>query len=208
MKFSLIVSIVTLLIVSLTACNNWGGSSDVQPVSSVIETSQRETVIEKMEVEILSVKNEKDGNVLELKNNDGEVFVSVISIPNLGPDSDFDFTELKIGNRLLVSGELWEMDGVKRLTVRDVETIAGDGEASKQQACESRGGKYEIGGKAQVQFCNEKSKDEGKNCSDSSECDGLCLDAGSGVGKCSEYQTNFGCIDVVEGGKAVTICID
>ncbi len=52
--------------------------------------------------------------------------------------------------------------------------------------------------------CALPAKDAGKRCTDSSACEGLCLASG----QCSPYESNFGCNDILDDGKKVTICID
>lgn len=74
--------------------------------------------------------------------------------------------------------------------------------APTKAECDARGGKLV---RAKVgMVCALPAKDAGKRCTDSSACEGLCLASG----QCSPYESNFGCNDVLDGGKKVTICID
>lgn len=75
---------------------------------------------------------------------------------------------------------------------------------TRKENCETQGGKFDKLGMAQIEQCNTKTSDFNNTCSDSSECSGVCLKGG----KCSEWTINFGCIEIVEDGKDVTICID
>lgn len=68
--------------------------------------------------------------------------------------------------------------------------------------CEAGGGKIVNGIIGEV--CAMPTSDAGKACNDISECEGLCM----GDGKCSEWDNNFGCTDVLVEGEKVTICID
>lgn len=68
--------------------------------------------------------------------------------------------------------------------------------------CEAGGGKIVNGIIGEV--CAMPTSDAGKACNDISECEGLCLSDG----KCSEWDNNFGCTDVLVEGEKVTICID
>ena len=68
--------------------------------------------------------------------------------------------------------------------------------------CEAVGGKIVNGIIGEV--CAMPTSDSGKACNDISECEGLCM----GDGKCSEWDNNFGCTDVLVEGEKVTICID
>lgn len=91
---------------------------------STSETISNEpTELDQLEVEIVSVKPEKDGNTVVVRDDNDKTYQAVISIPNLGPDSDFDFDHLQPGNRMTVSGEVWYLDDEPRLTVREAEAI-------------------------------------------------------------------------------------
>jgi hypothetical protein len=81
--------------------------------------------------------------------------------------------------------------------------------------CLRQGGRWEVLGFSGP-GCNLPTSDDGKPCSDSQECEGLCLADkeeinANGVdlpGVCSAWQSTFGCQVVVENGKVVEICID
>lgn len=64
-----------------------------------------------------------DGNTVVVQDESGQLYTAVISIPNLGPNSNFDFDHLQVGNRLIVSGETWSLGDETRLTVRDAKAI-------------------------------------------------------------------------------------
>lgn len=68
--------------------------------------------------------------------------------------------------------------------------------------CQASGGKVVYGIIGEV--CAMPTDDIGKVCDDISQCEGLCLSDG----KCSEWDNNFGCTDVLVEGEPVTICID
>ena len=59
-------------------------------------------------------------------------------------------------------------------------------------------------------FCNQKTLDAGKICTDSSQCQGNCLgkDENSMSGLCSDVETMIGCLFQIENGKARKICYD
>ncbi len=94
----------------------------------------------------------------------------------------------------------------------------------EQAACEAMGGKWGrigIGARAQ---CNLPASDANQVCSDSSECEGLCLANLTNEerdrmmrtrttletkGKCAPWLITVGCIAVVENGQVKNIlCID
>ena len=74
-------------------------------------------------VKIISVRPEMDGNTLVLHDENGAEYQAVISIPNLGPESDFDFGHLRPGNQMIVSGEHFEIRGRKHLTIFEAKAI-------------------------------------------------------------------------------------
>lgn len=70
------------------------------------------------------------------------------------------------------------------------------------EKCRASGGKVVYGIIGEV--CAMPTSDVGTVCNDISQCEGLCLSDG----KCSEWDNNFGCTDVLVEGERVTICID
>lgn len=78
---------------------------------------------------------------------------------------------------------------------------------SEKIECENQGGEYIEQGLSQSLTCVMPTKDFGKECIDSSECEGLCISENN-KGVCSEKDTNFGCNEILENGEIVTICID
>jgi hypothetical protein len=103
-----------------------------------------------------------------------------------------------------------------------------------RQACDACRGDWGIHGIADVESCNCRTKDAGQTCRDGAQCQGQCLagpDAkfevvspgppkrGFYVGRCSEFETTFGCFRVIEAGTrergpavaeeaAAEICVD
>lgn len=78
-------------------------------------------------------------------------------------------------------------------------------------ACEAQGGMWVRVGLSPQELCNLPTSDAGKECSDHSECEGVCLaeQTGEGVkGKCSEWKMIAGCHQVVEGGEVFGVCWD
>lgn len=103
---------VALALTTVTACQ----TSTSTPIDGIVG-------LHEAEVEIISVKPEMDGNTVVVRDESGKLYTAVISIPNLGPNSNFDFDHLQVGNRMIVSGDLWSMGGEARLTVRDAKAI-------------------------------------------------------------------------------------
>jgi hypothetical protein len=81
--------------------------------------------------------------------------------------------------------------------------------------CEEQGGRWEVLGFSGP-GCNLPSSDGGKSCTDIKDCEGLCLADNEDtnaqgdelMGVCSEWQSNFGCHEILEKGRIVEICID
>ena len=77
---------------------------------------------------ITKVQGGTDGSVVRLEMDEATTVWATVSIPNLGPDSDFDFSALVVGRTITVTGETFEMDGETWLTAQwaaVVETAAG-----------------------------------------------------------------------------------
>ncbi len=72
-----------------------------------------------------------------------------------------------------------------------------------QQQCEAAGGTMVIG--LAGPQCARPEPDAGKACNDSKDCSGVCL---AETRSCSPVTPFFGCHDVLQGGKAVGLCID
>ena len=59
-------------------------------------------------------------------------------------------------------------------------------------------------------FCSLKTSHGGKDCIDSSQCEGLCLaeNENSISGKCSDIKSGVGCIFEMDDGEVVEVCYD
>jgi hypothetical protein len=102
-----------------------------------------------------------------------------------------------------------------------------------KEACDACRGEWKRHGLADVEVCRCRTKDGGKTCRDGKECEGQCIaqdedfvvadkgppPRGHYKGKCSEFDTTFGCMRVVPEGAskrgplpaddaADNICID
>jgi hypothetical protein len=89
-------------------------------------------------------------------------------------------------------------------------------------SCEKAGGLWKKPGPRPTEECNIPTKDAGKVCSGSKECEGVCLadlnseDMSRGMrgklfktqGKCSDYIKVFGCRAYVYAGWAQVVCAD
>lgn len=58
--------------------------------------------------------------------------------------------------------------------------------------------------------CNPQTSDKGKNCTDKSQCIGICFGEGtnSNSGRCSEYKYSLGCSSELIKGKKIMVCRD
>ena len=81
-------------------------------------TAADETVTA-LPVEIIHVKPESDGYTLKIRDDNGAVYQAVISLPNLGPNSGFDFDHLKVGNRMIISGTAFNLGNLRSITIRE-----------------------------------------------------------------------------------------
>ncbi len=78
-----------------------------------------------------------------------------------------------------------------------------------EQDCLAQGGVWGPQGMLQRDMCDLPAADAGKACTDSSQCQGLCMASDSpAVGACSPRVLNFGCFEVMADGEALGLCID
>jgi hypothetical protein len=101
------------------------------------------------------------------------------------------------------------------------------------EACKACQGRWGIHGLAQIETCICKTRDSGRSCRDGADCEGQCLAETGGFvvidkgppargyyrGRCSEFETTFGCAPMIPDGAskkgpqlaedaAERICID
>lgn len=64
---------------------------------------------------------------------------------------------------------------------------------------------YDIG-----PFCNPKTSDAGRSCTDSNQCEGVCLseDEASESGRCSDTERVIGCVFEMTDGRSLERCFD
>lgn len=103
---------VSLVLATVAACQ----TTTSAPIDGIVG-------LHEVEVEIISVTPEMDGNTIVVRDESGKRYTAVISIPNLGPNSTFDFDHLQAGNRMIVSGDIWSLGNETRLTVRDAKAV-------------------------------------------------------------------------------------
>jgi hypothetical protein len=90
------------------------------------------------------------------------------------------------------------------------------GAPKNQQDCEQNGGDWGPQGLNQTLMCDMPAADAGKQCTNSDQCEGLCLappgvdlrTGTDGFGQCSPRQINFGCALRIEDRKIWSICTD
>lgn len=68
--------------------------------------------------------------------------------------------------------------------------------------CQAKGGMLVRG--LGLPVCSMPTPDAGKICTDSSQCAGLCR----APGRCSAQTDEFGCVELLEDGKPMVICMD
>ena len=86
-----------------------------------------------------------------------------------------------------------------------------------EKDCKACNGDWGIHGLGQTPSCNCRTKDGGKRCRDGTECQGLCIGAdnperqvvdkgpparGFFVGRCSKFETVFGCYRPIDDGAS------
>lgn len=176
--------------------------------------------------QVTETKDGIDGSTITLYNKKTNTQLSsVISIPNLGPNSEFDFNHIQKGNILKVYGEMFIFGGGMSMSTSAVKSYVPIKFASKKatptelKLCEALGGIVKPTGKAQYEQCVQTYSDAGESCNDASECFGRCVLTGNvkeimpgsvvNTGVCEADNIRFGCTSLVNDGKFEgTLCID
>ncbi|MFC3214816.1 MULTISPECIES: hypothetical protein [Novosphingobium] len=98
----------------------------------------------------------------------------------------------------------------------DGRSLSRDLSAADRAACTSGGGTVQRRGRASMEMCVRSYADAGKQCTDSSQCEGRCIGSKDDMGKtanisgqCQADNRLFGCVAEVHGGSRVDLlCID
>ena len=89
--------------------------------------------------------------------------------------------------------------------------------AEERAQCEAVGGEVRPAGLLGAENCIQTYADAGKACSDTSDCQGLCMvtgefvdmDSATNTGQCQVTDSPFGCYQTVENGRATpALCVD
>jgi hypothetical protein len=81
------------------------------------------------------------------------------------------------------------------------------------QACDAKGGVWTRFGGGDRYFCRVKTRDAGVKCSNSSQCEGVCLAVytkpnGIAYNSCSSEISVYGCFEEFSDGHVQSICRD
>ena len=81
---------------------------------------------------------------------------------------------------------------------------------TEEQQCMAEGGDFRQGGLSGAKMCFLQTKDSGKSCQRSTDCESLCLiSEDTGKGQCAAEKPLFGCFDMLdENGERIALCID
>ena len=74
--------------------------------------------------EVVSIVDEMDGSTIEIKTNNEEDYYATVSIPNLGNN---EYKPIQEGKKVALKGEIWELQGKKQITVREI--VSNDNDA-------------------------------------------------------------------------------
>lgn len=174
---------------------------------------------------IIEIEPGTDGSTVLLTNErTGQMLDTVISLPNLGFDSGFNFDHIQLGNTLKVYGESFELNDRNRIAARiaksyvPVDIQNKRATATERALCESLGGMINKAGKAQFDMCVQTFSDTNETCLDASDCFGRCVVGGSSdnltrgeaiTGVCEMNNEYFGCTPLVTNGQYEgTLCVD
>lgn len=121
-------TIAGLWIVALVGLTSCGGNKvETLPVEDIVETpveeTQREVSLTTVVGEIMEIRDGTDGSEVVIKDSEGNTYTSIISIPNLGPASEFDFADIQLGNTLKLTGETFSLGEELRLTPSHAELV-------------------------------------------------------------------------------------
>ncbi len=74
--------------------------------------------------------------------------------------------------------------------------------------CSKHGGRWQQS--ALGFFCNMPTADAGKSCTDSDQCESVCIANGANIGKCYEWRSTAStCLSLIEDGKGGSaVCKD
>jgi hypothetical protein len=81
---------------------------------------------------------------------------------------------------------------------------AAGGAIEHENDCAATGGQMVRGGFGQL-VCERPTKDAGKACNSSKDCEGHCLADGQ---VCTSRMPYFGCYETYENGATPTLCVD
>lgn len=82
----------------------------------------------------------------------------------------------------------------------------GTPKSEAQVACERRGDLWAKLPDSMAHTCVKRTRDSGKKCSNSTQCEGECL---ARSGTCAPYQPLFGCNEILQDdGTRMTLCLD
>ena len=213
--------LTTLTVMLLGACANQSSApgNPAQPETVVSEKTDH------FVGEITALNAEQDGYSVTVTNKEIEKSLNVVlSVPNLGSDSEFDFTHIEKGNILKVYGEIYEFNGGMSMSAKraksfiPIEFKGRQATSSERKQCELLGGSIKKSGRAQFDKCIQSFSDAGEYCEEAIDCFGRCTLASSADhakigdavdGVCEADNSRFGCTPLVSGGKYEgTICID
>lgn len=72
---------------------------------------------------ITAIEPGKDGSTVELTGPADQKLYAVLSIPNLGPNSDFDFGAIKIGTKIEVEGEAFMLGDRRQMAAKKARVL-------------------------------------------------------------------------------------
>lgn len=111
MKRFIVLSVAIFLgIITLNSCNT-------KPVEVKSEVWEQGVVTIDGKIEYIT--QEKDGQTIRLKSNDGETYFVIVSIVNLGENAH-QYRQFKINEEIGFQGEVQYIDNQKRLIVRRI----------------------------------------------------------------------------------------
>ncbi len=101
------------LIVTITGCSNPNTNSNKTESVSTIENSETVQSISGKVIE--EIRQGRDGTVWNFVSDTGVSYSLIISIPNLGPIESQNIHYVKPGNKLTITGDVYNIGSEQRL---------------------------------------------------------------------------------------------
>lgn len=117
MKSIILKGSVLIMLLGTVGCQQKNTSEEIE---EILEEEVQEPLIISVKGEIQHIENGKDGYVATLRTEDGTIYHATISMVNLQKHGS-EFSRYEAGDKITVSGEVWEDgEGNKNVVVHQL----------------------------------------------------------------------------------------